>query len=77
VVDGRKECKRVMGIPYPRRELENLDIIKINIENKSSISRSVMCGLQGSGTIYRLEVGHSQHGNDNAGGCRDRAQYTD
>jgi hypothetical protein len=67
VVDGRNEYKRLMGIPYPRRELENLTIIKKKIENKFSISRSVMFGVQGSGTTYRLVVGHSEHGNDNSG----------
>jgi hypothetical protein len=46
-----------MGISNPRTELENLAIIKTKTENKTSISRAAMCGLQGSGTMYRLVVG--------------------
>jgi hypothetical protein len=37
VVDGRNEYKILMGIPYPRRDLEDRDMRGEN-ENKSSIS---------------------------------------
>jgi hypothetical protein len=67
VVDGRNKYKILLGIPYPRTELENIDMSKRKNENKSSINSAVFCGLQGSGTIYRLVVGRSEHCNDTSG----------
>jgi hypothetical protein len=56
-----------MGIANPRTELENVIMSKRKNENKSSIKSAVFCGLQGSGTIYRLVMGRSEHGNDTSG----------
>ena len=54
-----------MGIHYPRKDLENLDKVRGKNVNKSSINSAVLCGLYGSGTIYRLVVGRSEQGYGN------------
>jgi hypothetical protein len=49
----------LIGITYPKKELENIDISRGKNENIYSINKADMCGLQVSGTVYRLVVGLS------------------
>jgi hypothetical protein len=46
----------LIGITYPRKELENVDKSRRKNENKSSLNRVALFRLQGSGTIYGLVV---------------------